>query len=123
MHLGQGWRFFAPEDFITRLTAVLAAEPDVFQVGVNFTDAVKLTGACAAEEVVRRAGDAGRYVLVDAAARGPAMFDTARLDRIGGIYGINPDPIASPHWGDAPPPPATHREPRRSALHHRSPLG
>ena len=33
LHLGQGWRFFAPENFITRLTAVLEAEPQVFQVG------------------------------------------------------------------------------------------
>ena len=32
LHLGQGWRFFAPEHFIGRLTAVLEAEPEVFQV-------------------------------------------------------------------------------------------
>ena len=55
LHLGQGWQFFARENFITRLTAVLDAEPDVFQVGINFTDALKLTGASAAEEAVRRA--------------------------------------------------------------------
>ena len=83
LHLGAGWRFFAPENFITRLTAVLDAEPQVFQVGINFADAAKLTGASAAEEVVRRAPDAGRYVLSDAVASGPAMFDTARLDRAG----------------------------------------
>ncbi|MBV8347569.1 MAG: glycosyltransferase, partial [Mycolicibacterium sp.] len=29
LHLGQGWRFFAPERFITRLAAVLEAEPQV----------------------------------------------------------------------------------------------
>jgi len=39
-----------------------------------------LTGACAAEDIVHRAPDAGRYVLADAAASGPAMFHTARLD-------------------------------------------
>ncbi|ORV38812.1 hypothetical protein AWC00_19285 [Mycobacterium conspicuum] len=81
LHLGAGWRFFAPENFITRLTAVLDAEPQVFQVGINFEDAVTLTGACAAEDAVRRAADAGRYLLTDRLASGPAMFDTARLDR------------------------------------------
>jgi hypothetical protein len=39
-----------------------------------------LTGGCAAEQAVRRTPDAGRYVLADVVASGPAMFDTARLD-------------------------------------------
>jgi hypothetical protein len=90
LHLGQGWRFFAPENFITRLSAVLDAEPQVFQVGINFADAVKLTGVCAAEEAVRRAPDAGRYLLTEAPARGPAMFDTARLDRAVGVHNSDP---------------------------------
>jgi glycosyltransferase involved in cell wall biosynthesis len=94
LHLGEGWRFFAPENLITRLTAVLDAEPEVVQVGINFTDAVKLTGACAAQDTVRRAVDTGRYVLTDEIAGGPAMFDTARLDRVGGLEGTDPDPIA-----------------------------
>jgi hypothetical protein len=95
LHLGEGWRFFAPENFITRLTAVLEAEPQVFQVGINFADAVKLTGASAPETAVRRATDAGRYVLTQEVACGPAMFDTARLDRAGGVRGIDPDPFAA----------------------------
>ena len=82
-HLGEGWRFFAPENLITRLTAVLDAEPHVFQVGINFEDAVKLTGASAAEQAVHRTPDAGRYLLTDVMASGPAIFDTARLDRAG----------------------------------------
>jgi hypothetical protein len=94
LHLGQGWCFFAPDSFIARLTAVLEAEPEVFQVGINFTDADTLTGACAAEDAVRRGADAGRYVLADVVANGPAMFETARLDRTGGIDGTDPDPIA-----------------------------
>ncbi len=98
LHLGQGWRFFAPENFITRLIAVLESEPQVFQVGINFADAVKLTGVCAAEQEVRRTPDAGRYVLTDAVASGPAMFDTARLDRAGSIGGSDPDPIAELGW-------------------------
>jgi hypothetical protein len=81
LHLGHGWRFFAPDHYITRLTAVLDAEPQVFQVGINFTNAAKLLGATAAEEVVRFAPDAGRYLITEAPASGPAMFDTARLDR------------------------------------------
>ncbi|UQX10580.1 hypothetical protein [Candidatus Mycobacterium methanotrophicum] len=81
LHLGESWRFFAPENYITRLSAVLDAEPQVFQVGINFADAAKLTGASAAEQAIRRAPDAGRYLLTKAPATGPAMFDTARLDR------------------------------------------
>jgi hypothetical protein len=73
---------------------VLEAEAQVFQVGVNFADAVKLTGVCAAEQAVRRAPDAGRYVLADVVASGPAMFDIARLDRAGGAAGTDADPIA-----------------------------
>ena len=98
LHLGQGWRFFAPENFITRLIAVLESEPQVFQVGINFADAVKLTGVCAAEQEVRRSFHAGRYLLTDAVASGPAMFDTARLDRAGSIGGSDPDPIAELGW-------------------------
>ncbi|KAA8957416.1 glycosyl transferase [Mycobacterium sp.] len=92
LHLSDGWRFFAPENFITRLTAVLKAEAQVFQVGINFADAVTLTGTCAAEQEVRRAPAAGRYVLTDAVASGPAMFDTARLDRAGGLQATDTDP-------------------------------
>ena len=93
LHLGEGWRFFAPENFITRLTAVLEAETHVFQVGINLGDAVTLTGTCAAEPMVRRTPKAGRYVLTDVMASGPAMFDTARLDQAGGVRGTDPDPI------------------------------
>jgi glycosyltransferase involved in cell wall biosynthesis len=95
LHLGQGWRFFAPENFITRLTAVLEAEPQVFQVAINVADAVKLTGASPPEAAVRRAPDAGRYVLTEQVACGPAMFDTARLDRAGGVHDSDPDPIGA----------------------------
>ncbi len=94
LHLGAGWRFFAPENYITRLTAVLDAEPQVFQVGINFADAAKLTGASAAEQAIRRAPDAGRYTLTEAMATGPAMFDTARLDRAVGVQDSDPDPSA-----------------------------
>jgi hypothetical protein len=93
LHLGQGWRFFAPENFITRLIAVLESEPQVFQVGINFADAVKLTGVCAAEAAVRRAPHAGRYVLTDEVASGPAMFDTTRMDPADSMKNSDPDPI------------------------------
>jgi tetratricopeptide (TPR) repeat protein len=81
LHLGQGWLFFAQENLIARLIAVLEAEADVFQVGINFGDAATLTSTSATEQMVRRTPGAGRYVLTDVVARGPAMFDTARLDR------------------------------------------
>jgi glycosyltransferase involved in cell wall biosynthesis len=94
LHLGGGWRFFARERLVARLTAVLEAEPDVFQVGINFADATKLIDTTAPEDAVRRGADTGRYLLTDTAARGPAMFDTARLDRAGGFDTTAPDPIA-----------------------------
>lgn len=84
LHLGEGWTFFAPENFVSRLTAVLEAEPDVVQVALNVDDAIELTGVSAPEDAVRRTCDAGRYVLTRTAATGPAMFDTARLDRLHG---------------------------------------
>ncbi len=95
LHLGEGWRFFAPENLITRLTAVLEAEPQVFQVGINFADAGKLIAASAPEAAVRRAPDTGRYVLTEEVACGPAMFDTTRLDRAGGVHDADPDPFAA----------------------------
>ena len=101
LHLGEGWRFFTPENLITRLTAVLDAEPQVFQVGINVADAVKLTGASAAEQAIRRAPDAGRYLLTEAPARGPAMFDVARLNRAVGPC-ATATPIRPPNVGDRP---------------------
>lgn len=81
LHLDQGWRFFAAETLVGRLRAVLAAEPDVVQVGVNFGDSRSLLGACAAEDCVRRNTETGRYVITHVAAHGPAMIDLNRLDR------------------------------------------
>src|SRR6202023_3550435 len=69
-------------------------EPQVFQVGITFADAIKLTGASAAEQAIRRVPDAGRYILTEAPARGPAMFDTARLDRAVGVHNSDPVPPA-----------------------------
>ena len=80
------------------LIAVLEAEPTVFQVGINFADADELTGICADEQDVSRSPDAGRYVLTEAVATGPAMFDTTLLDRAGGIGGSDPDPLAELGW-------------------------
>jgi hypothetical protein len=93
LHLGHGWQFFAPENLITRLIAVLDAETQVFQVGINLADAVGLTGISAPEQAVRRTADAGRYVLAETVASGPSMFDTARLAQAGGVRGTDPDPI------------------------------
>jgi hypothetical protein len=93
LHLDHGWQFFAPDNLITRLIAVLDAEPQVFQVGINLADAAGLTGISAPEHTVRRTADAGRYVLAETVARGPSMFDTARLHQAGGVGGTDPDPI------------------------------
>ena len=81
LDLDHGWRFFAPDNYITRLTAILDAEPEVFQVGINVADATSLTGVSAPETAVRRTPDGGRYVLTGVMADGPAMYDTGRLDQ------------------------------------------
>jgi hypothetical protein len=81
LDLDHGWRFFAPDNYITRLTAILDAEPAVFQVGINLADATSLTGVSAPETTVRRTPDGSRYVLTGVMADGPAMYDTGRLDR------------------------------------------
>jgi tetratricopeptide (TPR) repeat protein len=93
LHLGQGWQFFAPDNIISRLTAVLEAEPQIFQVGINIADASKLNGASASEHMVRRNPDAGRYLLTEAAASGPAMFDTTRLDQAAGLHTATLDEV------------------------------
>ncbi len=95
LDLGEGWRFFAPENLITRLTAVLDAEPQVFQVAINLGDASELSGASAPEATVHRAPEAGRYLVTEHVAYGPAMFDTARLDRAGIVHDLDQDPIAA----------------------------
>jgi hypothetical protein len=74
---------------------VFEAEPEVFQVRINFGDAVELAGAgTAKDDAVRSAVDGGRYVLADAVTSGPAMFDIARLDRAGGVEGTDRDLVA-----------------------------
>ncbi|WP_156748463.1 glycosyltransferase, partial [Mycobacterium sp. E3198] len=87
LHLGQGWQFFAPENLIGRLTAVLRAQPQVFQVGINFADATTLTGTTAIEDLAHRTPDAGRYTFTETLAHGPAMFDTTRLNPATGPHG------------------------------------
>ncbi len=85
LHLGKGWEFFAPERLITRLTAVLDAEPAAIQAGINLDDARALTGRCASVAEARRSADGGRYVIAAELSDGPSMFDVARLDTAGGV--------------------------------------
>lgn len=94
LHLGHGGQFYARERLITRLTSVFEAEENVYQVALNFADADTLIGTSATDEVASRAPGAGRYVLRGQVAHGPAMFDTARLDRVGGTRADAPDPLA-----------------------------
>ncbi len=97
LHLGEGWQFFAPDRYISRLTQVLEAEPGVFAVGINFDDARTFNdfvGDEAPPEVeqidwetrqyrmdVPVGAKTEHYVLTDTEATGPVMFDTARADR------------------------------------------
>ena len=91
LHLDHNWRFFAPDHLVGRLSAVLEAEPAVFQVAINYGDAQTLTGAHAPESAVRRTPGAGRYVLTGDVANGPSMFETERLDSAVGADGANTD--------------------------------
>ena len=78
LHLGMGWQFFAPDDYVGRLTAVLDAEPEVCQAGINYGDADKLTGSVAPLTEVRRNKGTGNYVLADRSSIGPALSDCTR---------------------------------------------
>ena len=88
LDLDQGWRFFAPDNYITRLTAILDGEPEVVQVGINLADASRLSGLSAPETAVRRTPDGGRYVPTGVMTEGPAMYDTGRLDQEAGSLGV-----------------------------------
>ena len=46
------------------------------------------------DEPLRLLDVAGRYLITDVVASGPAMFDTARLERAGGVLGSDRDPPA-----------------------------
>ena len=91
LHLGYGWQFFASDKLISRLKAVLVAEPQVFQVGVNIGDVTELVGKCAPESAVHRAVGTGRYVRASAIVLGPAMFDTFRLDQASTVMATHAD--------------------------------
>jgi glycosyltransferase involved in cell wall biosynthesis len=83
LHSGQGWQYFATEPLITRLCSILHAEPDVFQVGINYRDATTLTGVAAPAETTRTNTGTGRYVLTDtesnSGTHGPNMIDIDRF--------------------------------------------
>ena len=76
LHLGQGWKFFAPEDLITRLIGVLDAEPDIARVAINLDDATTLTGLSAPDTTTRHTPHAGRYVLTHTPTDTPASTPT-----------------------------------------------
>lgn len=78
LFLGMGWHFFGTDDYIRRLTSVLDAEPDIYQVGINYGDADKLSGEIPPIHDVHTAPGAGHYVLSDTASSGPALFDCTR---------------------------------------------
>ena len=117
LHLGQGWRFFAPENLITRLTAVLEAEPQVFQVGINFTDAVKLTGASAAETrgTPHPRCRPLRPHRCDGQRPGDVRHHTPGSGRRYAQHRPRPARRTRTPGGRRR---TTHRQPRRSALHH-----
>lgn len=83
LHSGQGWRYFAADPLITRLSSILNAEPDVYRVGINYGDATALTGVAAPADTTRTNPGTGRYVLTDTGSRcgstGPNMFDINRF--------------------------------------------
>jgi glycosyltransferase involved in cell wall biosynthesis len=87
LHLGMGWQFFTPDDYLTRLVAVLESDPGVYQVGVNYGNADTFTNAIAPLNEVRCTTAGHRYVPADIVATGPAMFDCGRLGGSESHYG------------------------------------
>jgi len=79
LHSGQGWQYFATEPLITRLSSILHAEPNVFQVSINYGDATTLTGTAAPAETTRTNPGTGRYVLTATVLHGPTMIDVNRF--------------------------------------------
>ena len=100
---GPGLAIFCPRKLHHPPNGGAAGRTQVFQVGINFTDAVKLTGASAAEQTVRRAPDAGRYVS-------PRRWHAARRCSTPhawiepAVYRA-PTQIRSPNSGGGRPPP------------------
>jgi hypothetical protein len=84
LHSDQGWQYFATEPLITRLTAILHAEPGISGVTINYRDATTLTGTAAPTDATRTNPGTGRYVLTDtgsqAMSRSPTMIDVNRSD-------------------------------------------
>lgn len=78
LRLESGWKFFAPEPLIKRLTAVFNDEPHVVQVGLNYADSHTPTKAVPDLADIRRTADGQRYIRTDAPATCPAMIDTTR---------------------------------------------
>jgi len=81
LHLDQGWQFFAPGPLISRLTAILDTEPNLYQVGINLNDATKADRQSAPQDIVRSHPNTGRYTLTSTPATGPAMYDTTRINQ------------------------------------------
>ena len=83
LHSNQGWQYFAAEPLITRLTAILHAEPDISGVAINYLDATTLTGTAAPAHTTRTNPGTGRYMLTDtgspAMSRSPTMIDVNRF--------------------------------------------
>jgi hypothetical protein len=75
---------------------------------------------------VRRAVDTGRYTLADQISTGPAMYDTARLDRAGGLNATGADPITGLGLHGPPPldcaPPGSTRCSAHAAETNRGPM-
>ena len=79
LHSGPGWQYFATDPLITRMSSILRAEPDIYQVGINYGDATTLTGVAAPADTTRTNPGTGRYVLTDTMSHGPNMIDITRF--------------------------------------------
>lgn len=92
LHLWHGWRFFTEEALITRMIDVLETESEVYQVGINLGDALRLSPASPARSGVRTTPRGNRYLLSSTQTAGPAMFDMTRLHQVlaadGSLKGI-----------------------------------
>ena len=91
--IGMG-RMLEPEQIFEAVAEFMAAQSGPKSLKGKKVLDIGLGQGADAEQIVRRAPGAGRYVLTDTPASGPAMFDTARLRRAGDLRVGDADPIA-----------------------------
>lgn len=84
LYIDEGWRFFAPDALIGRLTGIFDSEPNVTRSIVNWNNGSALLRDVAASGTIRRTASGSRYVIPTYSIDGPVgavMVDTTRVNQ------------------------------------------